>query len=36
VPFNELQPIISDDSFMSSALDLAADGHFVRPQLRLM
>ena len=36
VPFNELQPIISEDSFMSSALDLAADGHFVRPQLRLM
>jgi len=34
--FSELQPIIAEDSFMSDALDLAAEGGLVRTQLRLM
>ena len=36
IAFSELQPIITEDSFMSEALDLATEGGLVRTQLRLM
>ncbi|MEC8878449.1 MAG: hypothetical protein VX554_04645, partial [Candidatus Thermoplasmatota archaeon] len=36
IAFSELQPIITEDSFMSEALDLATGGGLVRTQLRLM